>query len=349
VSSKIILSSSDLLIALMDQVNGQPSTRNGIRASLACVQCRSRHLRCDGGKPSCSRCKDDGSICSYMKSRRGGRKRTLPTPSIPAPDEVPAQGAYSALQSAFPTPITNGAVGSHSSLASSQNSSPRSHFEPWEDEGQQISERLITLYYRFFHASHPCALPMIFLDPYRASNAPGIELLTTVMQYIGSLYTPKVSSEPWRERAEVSVRSLLPQSSLFEIQALILYAIAAQWTNYNEYSDTLLNLAIDRALSLGLYDASFATRHAEKQSVYAESCRRTWWQLYLADLSMAAVERKPGNRLNTRTIACSVDLPCSESDYALGVSHSTNAIDYSLLMNCADHPGAKNSRRVGPT
>lgn len=36
---------------------------------LACVACRSKHLKCSGGEP-CSRCATDGNECSYVKSRR---------------------------------------------------------------------------------------------------------------------------------------------------------------------------------------------------------------------------------------------------------------------------------------
>jgi hypothetical protein len=304
----------------MDQATFQLSARNGVRASLACVQCRSRHLRCDGLKPTCSRCRDDASICTYMKSRRGGRRRAPAPSTVAGPEPVPVQGTETPPQPEFPTPITNGTIGSQSSLASSQSSSPRSHFKPWEEEGQQLSERLIHLYYRFFHVSHPCALPLKFIGTYRASRAPGIDILITVMRYIGSLYTSKVSSELWREAVEAAMRNLLPHSSLFEVQALLLYAVTAQWTNYTEYSDALINLAIDRGLALGLFHGSFATRNAATQSVYAESCRRTWWQLYLAELSMAAVDRKPQTRLNVRSLPCSVDLPCSEHEYECGVS-----------------------------
>jgi len=287
--------------------------------SLACVQCRSRHLRCDGTKPLCSRCKDDGSICTYMKSRRGGRRRAQGSNSVPATEAIPAHSTDQDLRYGFPTPPV-ATIGSHNSLVSSQSNSPGSHFESWnDDDTQPVAERLITLYYHFFHHSHPCALPYKFLQPYRASNAPGIELLITVMQYIGSLYAPKIASEPWREQCEVAVRSLLPRSSLFEVQALILYAIATQWTGYKDYSHTLLNLAIDGSLALGLYDRDFATRNAASQSVYAESCRRTWWELYLDEIAMSAIDRKNFTRLNQRTIACSVELPCSEECYNIGV------------------------------
>jgi hypothetical protein len=38
--------------------------------AVACVPCRSRHLKCDGGV-RCSRCKTDNVECTYIKSRRG--------------------------------------------------------------------------------------------------------------------------------------------------------------------------------------------------------------------------------------------------------------------------------------
>ena len=270
-----------------------------------------------------------------MKSRRGGRRRAPGLSSIPASEALPAHSSDQDYRHGFPTPpITQ--TGSHQSIASSQSNSPGSHFETWnDDDSQPIAERLVTLYYRFFHHSHPCALPQRFLQPYRATNAPGIELLITVMQYIGSLYAPKVPSEPWREQCEVSFRSLLPRSSLFEVQALILYAITSQWTNYKDQAHAVLNLAIDRGLAIGLFQQDFATRNAAKQSVYAESCRRTWWELYLSELSMSAIDRKNFTRLNYRSVNCSVDLPCPEDDYEVGVSYSHLVTSLGSRLTCS--------------
>ena len=42
------------------------------RVILACVQCRSRHVKCDATQPVCNRCTRDGKECIYQKSRRGG-------------------------------------------------------------------------------------------------------------------------------------------------------------------------------------------------------------------------------------------------------------------------------------
>ncbi|KAF2648095.1 hypothetical protein K491DRAFT_550174, partial [Lophiostoma macrostomum CBS 122681] len=38
----------------------------------ACIQCRSRHVKCDSTQPVCTRCRRDGKDCTYTKSRRGG-------------------------------------------------------------------------------------------------------------------------------------------------------------------------------------------------------------------------------------------------------------------------------------
>lgn len=43
---------------------------NRAAVAVACVQCRSRHLKCDGAA-KCARCVAEGITCSYVKSRRG--------------------------------------------------------------------------------------------------------------------------------------------------------------------------------------------------------------------------------------------------------------------------------------
>ena len=46
---------------------------------VACLQCRRKHLRCNGTTPVCERCVASGIECSYEKSKRGckGKKRSL--------------------------------------------------------------------------------------------------------------------------------------------------------------------------------------------------------------------------------------------------------------------------------
>jgi hypothetical protein len=51
--------------------------------AVACVPCRSRHLKCDGGV-RCSRCRADGVDCTYIKSRRGwkGKRKNKPEDQV---------------------------------------------------------------------------------------------------------------------------------------------------------------------------------------------------------------------------------------------------------------------------
>jgi len=55
--------------ATAQNANGA-NNNNRVAVAVACVQCRSRHLKCDGAA-RCSRCVAEGIACSYVKSRRG--------------------------------------------------------------------------------------------------------------------------------------------------------------------------------------------------------------------------------------------------------------------------------------
>ena len=70
------------------QKNNQKQSNNDqTRASVAvaCVPCRSRHLKCDGGV-RCSRCRTDNVECTYIKSRRGwkGKRKNKDDKGAPA-------------------------------------------------------------------------------------------------------------------------------------------------------------------------------------------------------------------------------------------------------------------------
>ncbi|GME82376.1 unnamed protein product [Ambrosiozyma monospora] len=43
--------------------------------SRACLECRSRHLKCDGKEPKCTRCEKFNRECQYVKSNRGGSRK----------------------------------------------------------------------------------------------------------------------------------------------------------------------------------------------------------------------------------------------------------------------------------
>lgn len=68
--------------------SGAEESRHAIAPPVknACLACRSKKARCDGGQPVCSQCVSKGRECQYVKSRRGGARKkkenfVQPTPS----------------------------------------------------------------------------------------------------------------------------------------------------------------------------------------------------------------------------------------------------------------------------
>lgn len=43
--------------------------------SRACLECRSRHSKCDGKLPVCSKCLKRNKVCVYVESKRGGSRK----------------------------------------------------------------------------------------------------------------------------------------------------------------------------------------------------------------------------------------------------------------------------------
>ncbi|CAG7557454.1 unnamed protein product [Fusarium equiseti] len=64
-------------------VSSSPSVKPSGIATLACTVCRKQHLKCDAGKPSCSRCTETDQVCFYEPSRRGGRRKKLRSDTQP--------------------------------------------------------------------------------------------------------------------------------------------------------------------------------------------------------------------------------------------------------------------------
>jgi hypothetical protein len=296
-----------------------------IRVSLACVQCRSRHLRCDAVTPICSRCVREGSECTYLKSRRGGRARAkrdgaTTIPELPSlqndnskdiPRNLPARESLPSL-----TPDHSG---SSSTSASTLSADDYLGWFPESDSGSLTRAPLLELYYTYFHPAQPCALPLRFLRQKASEDLLGIRLLVNVLQFIGSLYAPKVNSGPLEDLVKASLAEprLVPNG--FEIQALVLYSIAVYWCDEIERARELLDEATRKALAIGMNLRAFATEHSQGDAVLAESWRRTWWQLYSTDAHIASSNHAAHFGTSQRLVPCTVELPCEEDEYCSGV------------------------------
>jgi hypothetical protein len=300
------------------------STKPPIRVSIACVQCRSKHLRCDAAVPACSRCRSDGSQCTYLKSRRGGRRTAGTSQNNSTAGQTEASEGNT-LERTAPDPhktdvTATPAVASISSTISGS-SSPLSvvTIYPSIFDDTDCGTPLFDLYYMYFHTSHPCVLPLRYMKQKLKENWPGTKLLAHVMEYIASVYLQSVSSASFEKQVIMQLAELKPYTNGFEVQALLLYSIALYWNDGDERATQLLNLAIDKALLLGMNQQSYANANSNGEPVLAESWRRTWWLLYIAEAHVAGINHWVSFRLSIHNTAATVELPCEESDYGFGV------------------------------
>lgn len=121
--------------------------------------------------------------------------------------------------------VQTSTVGSSSSVATNR-----------EIESYSTStSSFLSLYYEFFHAAHPCALPFLVFNT-RLKEAE-IQPLLRVMCYIGSIFDifcPLQLLESCAQHAQdsvVEIKSLIRPLTPFDVQALLLYSLAVYWCN----------------------------------------------------------------------------------------------------------------------
>lgn len=192
-----------------------------------------------------------------------------------------------------------------------------------------LRDSLLELYYSYFHVSHPCVVPLRFLKEKIPEYSPGLHVLVNVLQFVGSLYVEDTASEPF----EHAILMHLPaENSVWgpcEVQAILIYAVALFWRNELEKAREMMNLCIRKAVAMGMHQREFATTYSAEDPVFAESWRRTWYEIYLCDASMTATSRSSTFVCSLRSLSSTVDLPCEETDYNDGVSRCTK-----LLIFC---------------
>lgn len=212
------------------------------------------------------------------------------------------------------------AMGSEGSIRPSLQAAPNATDTVSTCRNENINPILLDLYYEFFHAAHPCALPRLHLDENLTKDA--LHLLVWVICYIGSLFSESVSDELQKnvEVALMDIRMGSHSVTAFDVQAMLLYSIAVYWCNEAEHGTALLDEAIQLGLGLGMNKKEFAVLHGQKNPVLEESWRRTWWLFYVTDAHIAGSTHTFPFR--TSNINITVDLPCEEQDYQSGVMYS---------------------------
>ncbi|KAJ0426568.1 hypothetical protein BJY00DRAFT_91980 [Aspergillus carlsbadensis] len=269
-----------------------------LSTSVACLNCREKHLKCDGNQNGCARCMSLSQRCYFVPSRRGRKTRPDPLPSI----QVDVEGGHS------PFAIPNDNMPSTFNIEEFAQS-PLNLVAPFAPQ-QHPNLRLISLYYSHFHGAHP------FLPPMHAllQTTPSRYLLE-VMELIGSQYLPSHISQ--------DMTGLLVSStdeadlSLEKVQAYLLVSILSHGHRDPKNARLCIIKAIHSSLELGLHQREFSDAIGIENPVGAESVRRTWWEVFVIDAVLAAVQVDGSLQFNL-TENPDVPLPCEEEEYADG-------------------------------
>lgn len=295
----------------------------GTRVSLACMQCRARHLRCDATKPACSRCLQERQDCNYPNSRRGGlTKAALAAHKARRseiesnPNSVPGSVVYS-------NPEAHSASSSPWNTSGARDAAPQA-LAPIELDLAPTdlhNDMFIAVYFKCFHRYHPCVLPLKQLQEYFCNPSFHVQLLPVVMaaRYIGSIYARSSLVDQLRAQTDSAIamaRQNTPHCP-FLAQALLLYSISLFWSAEDNNSRKQMDLALQTAFDLGMHHRDFVVNNAPYDPMLQECFRRTWWQIYIIDAAYAAIDHLPTFRANS--VISDVDLPCEEDEYESSV------------------------------
>ncbi|KAF4453475.1 hypothetical protein F53441_3860 [Fusarium austroafricanum] len=321
-SSKYDISVDSELRGAAQKRAGAENSRAHHRASLACVPCRSKHIKCDGYLPLCTRCKTVGKPCRYVNSRRGigdPKKRNT------IKDEALMTGQDDITESTPSSSLT----GFH--IPTSQSTS------------HTLNGRLFDLYYAYFHVAYswlpPSPLPsQVTLEHIWTTEPENLRFLITTVRYIGSLYlTPDTgnTSQLLQEKAQEMSQEPLPPTIL-SVQALLSLSIAAFGQQRDKVYEPMFILARGLALSLGLQHKKFANE--QPNLILAESCRRTYWGLYIHEM-LLDVRGGLGPSLLYSTVSdLGTELPCEEWEYQAGnIPVPVTLKEYDLLGSSREY------------
>ncbi|KAI3324777.1 hypothetical protein HD806DRAFT_54904 [Xylariaceae sp. AK1471] len=274
-------------------------SKANIRVSLACVQCRSKHVKCDATQPACGRCLQEGKPCYYAKSRRGIRdpkKRSLipDRPPIPPPQHICA--ATKCVPVISPFDIKN-------SLSNGW-TRPQMSVNTVDTNGS-----LLDSFFEHFYHGHPILPPKRYFLKYVELDPNPYQFLLSVIDFCGALYAREARLTYLREAAYSTACGPLP-FTVQSIQGLHLLAIVAFGETKFSHHLGFANRARTMAIELCMHRKSFADRASDP--VLAESYRRTWWYVKFLSVIRRISEVEPTVDIDIDDVESDVDIPCSE-------------------------------------
>lgn len=298
-------------------------------ALLACIKCREKHLRCDAQMPVCGRCDYRKFPCVYRESRRGYRPRNKQNETKAATSETGCEernntadapgektsNASTLTRYAWPVVVQDGVQPSTPVATATPESIARiEHFDKPEKQPKILHDPadLIDVFYSSFFPAHGFVVPRKLLLP-----CPKIipEELKAVFRYVGSHFQHTRFQEGLREAAlEIADDDVLIEPG-FKIQGMLCLAkVFMAGRLERALGMRLLHEAIDLALAIGLHRKTYATNRPEDHPVLAESWRRTYWDLYMVDTLLSALD---GSNYTSRLqdVATDLPLPGHSDDY----------------------------------
>lgn len=296
--------------------NSRLESHRATRSSLACLPCRSRHLKCDGKQP-CSRCADVAKQCMYAQSRRGGLDRAaLAERRKRLAEDTLTDRSPSAQQRPRLNPSAVNSSGLDGSNASDE---PFRSSIPIQFNTDHIeNDLLVDAYYKHFHKLHPFILPQRHLArlSHDQNRQPSFVPLIAVLRLIGSVCSSREWSTPLQNYAE----ACFSQASTTDptmVQCRLLYSMVLFWHNYTADAKREMTSAARLAVDLEMFRWEFGAEHGA-DPVVRESWRRTWWTLCVIDVYYAGTLGT--TKFEVMDIEPTMELPCEEADYESGVS-----------------------------
>lgn len=309
------------------------------RSSLACLPCRSRHLKCDGKRPCCTRCAEVAQECHYARSRRGGldraalaeRRKRLAGSEDSAPVAIidnwsprgvaEAQAELDLASQFMEADFANGG-GLLDGIALGNATSNIDLPEPTASFQLQMNDiekdPLIDSYYKNFHRFHPLLLPRRHMVRHYQDPTKQLSLRPVIaaMRLIGYIYNFHEWSSSLKDHVETCVAQAVPSDPVI-VQGRLLYSIALFWYDHKEQAKPEIDHAIRLALDLHMHREEFSAKYGADDPVARESWRRTWWMLYIVDAYYAGTLGTM--EFQVVDVDATVGLPCEEQEYESGV------------------------------
>lgn len=255
------------------------------------MNCREKHLKCDGNVAGCTRCQTLNLYCYFVPSRRGRKCRPGPIPSD------------SSMTESF------GVAGCGQSAADFASTALEAVAERREPRPIN-SNHLVGLYYQYFYHAHPFMAPQ---EVFLSSSPP--TYLVSLVEYVGLHYL--VNQVPDRTSSlRAAVQDAEP--SLAKVQALLLLSIILHARLHPTEARECMAQTIQCSLELGLHCRGFSDSLEAQNPICAESARRTWWEIFIIDTLLAAVQVEGSLQFTLETP--DVPLPCEQEDYTCSFS-----------------------------